>query len=503
MESKSFEANIKKNKDEGFVEKFIDSLIYVNGLEEARVFEEVILEDGSEGYVFSIDRDHVICLLTTSKIIKKGTRVSRSDKLVEIRLGEGLKGKVINPFGESLDKSNPVMNCNEFRILDSEVPTIKDRAIIDENLHTGVTVVDMMIPLGKGQRELIIGERNTGKNWFANAVIKSLSKTGMICIYCGIAKKKAKVESVLKELGEYEFANNIISVVTYANDPLGKIYLAPYAAMTIAEYFKDLDQDVLVVYDDLGAHAKAYREISLLCKRFPGRNSYPSDIFFTHSKLLERAGNFKNKSKNISITCLPMVETVGGDISGYVQTNLMSMTDGHIYFDIDLFNQGVRPSINYFLSVTRVGRQTQSAIKYKINRELSNILSLYEKTKAFIHFGAEISEGVRLNLRLGERLLQFFDQTGDVLVPSNIQVLVFTLIWSQKWDKYSKDQVQNEVKRIIYLYENDSDFMKIVDELVSVSADLNNFLENYSKYEEKLKDKLFPKLKSKWKHQEF
>lgn len=192
-----------------------------------------------------------------------------------------------------------------------------------------------------------------------------------------------------------------------------------------------------------------------------------------------------------------MVETVGGDISGYVQTNLMSMTDGHIYFDIDLFNQGVRPSINYFLSVTRVGRQTQSAIKYKINRELSNILSLYEKTKAFIHFGAEISEGVRLNLRLGERLLQFFDQTGDVLVPSNIQVLVFTLIWSQKWDKYSKDQVQNEVKRIIYLYENDSDFMKIVDELVSVSADLNNFLENYSKYEEKLKDKLFPKLKSK------
>jgi len=184
---------------------------------------------------------------------------------------------------------------------------------------------------------------------------------------------------------------------------------------------------------------------------------------------------------------------MGGDISGYVQTNLMSMTDGHIFFDIDMYNQGVRPAINYFLSVTRVGRQTQSAIKYKINRELSNILSLYEKTKAFIHFGAEISEGVRLNLRLGERLLQFFDQTGDVLVPNNIQILVFVLIWNQRWDSYGKDQIQNEVKRLIYLYENDTDFMKIVDELASVSTDLNNYIENFSRYEDKLKERVFPK----------
>jgi F-type H+-transporting ATPase subunit alpha len=493
MHTNSFEYNLKHTKDEGFVEKIVDSLLYVNGLNHARVFEEIILEDGSKGFVFSIDRDHVVCLLTSHVSVSKGVKVSRSNKLVEVSLGDGLKGKVVNPFGISINKNNPTVNCTESRILDSDVPTIKDRAIIDENLNTGVTVVDMMIPLGKGQRELIIGERNTGKNWFVNSAIKSLSKNGMICIYCGISKKKAQLEGILKDLGSYEYSNNIISVVTYANDPLGISYLAPYSAMTIAEYFKDKGQDVLVVFDDLGSHAKIYREISLLCKRFPGRNSYPSDIFFTHSKLLERAGNFKHKSKSVSITCLPMVETVGGDISGYVQTNLMSMTDGHIYFDIDLFNQGVRPAINYFLSVTRVGRQTQSPIKYKINRELSNILSLYEKTKAFVHFGAEISEGVRLNLRLGERLLQFFDQTGEVLVPNNVQILVFTLIWSQKWDRYTKDEVQNEVKRLIYLYENDTNFMKVVDELSSVSTDLNNFLDNYSKYEVKLKEKLFPK----------
>jgi len=253
--------------------------------------------------------------------------------------------------------------------------------------------------------------------------------------------------------------------------------------------------DTLIVFDDLGVHAKVYREISLLAKRFPGRNSYPSDIFFTHSKLLERAGNFKTKGKNVSITCLPIVESVGGDISGYVQTNLMSMTDGHVFFDIDLYNKGVRPAINYFLSVTRVGRQTQSPIKYKINKELSNILSLYERTKQFIHFGAEISEGVKLNLRLGEKLLNFFDQTGDVLVPSNVQILVFSLIWGQRWDTYDQREVQNEVKRIIYLYENDRDFMKIADEMSAISQDLNSYLENLAKYESKISNKLFPKKK--------
>ena len=173
----------------------------------------------------------------------------------------------------------------------------------------------------------------------------------------------------------------------------------------------------------------------------------------------------------------------------------MSMTDGHVFFDIDLYNKGTRPAINYFLSVTRVGRQTQSPIKYKINKELTNILSLYERTKQFIHFGAEISAGVRLNLRLGERLLNFFDQTGDVLVPSNVQILVFCLIWSQRWDGYERSDIQNEVKRIIYLYENDRDFMKLTDELSSISTDLNEYLNNYSKYEAKLSERIFPKKK--------
>jgi len=490
-----FEENINNTQEVGVIEKIIESLIYVDGLPGARVYEEILTEDGAKGFVFSVDRDHIICLLTSNVKPRKGVRVSRKGDLIRVRVGNGLLGHIIDPYGNSLEKANPISNAKEFRILDSDVPTIKDRAVIDKTLQTGVTVVDMMVPLGKGQRELVIGDRGTGKNWFVNSVIKTQANEGVICIYCGIGKKKSAIESNLKILNTSSGAKNIINLITFANDSLGTIYLAPYAAMTVAEYFKDQGREVLVVFDDLGMHAKVYREISLLSKRFPGRNSYPSDIFFTHSKLLERAGNFRNGESSISITCLPIVESLGGDISGYVQTNLMSMTDGHIFFDIDLYNQGVRPAINYFLSVTRVGRQTQSAIRYKINRELTGILSLYEKTKSFIHFGAEISEGVRLNLRLGEKLNQFFDQTGDVIVPTNVQILVFSLIWSQRWDSYDKDMIQNELKRIIFIYENDNVFRKLVDDLISDSEDLNSFLQLYLKNESQFTEKLFPRKK--------
>lgn len=490
-----FEENISVTQEVGVIEKIIESLIYVDGLPGARVFEEILTEDGGKGFVFSVDRDHIVCLLTTNDKPKKGIRVSRKGDLYKVRVGPGLLGHIIDPYGNSLEKSNPVSNAKEFRLLDSDVPTIKDRSVIDKSLHTGVTVVDMMVPLGKGQRELVIGDRGTGKNWFVNSVIKTQSKEGVICIYCGIGKKKSAVESNINILKNTPGAKNIINLITFANDTLGSIYVAPYAAMTIAEYFRDQGREVVIVFDDLGMHAKVYREISLLSKRFPGRNSYPSDIFFTHSKLLERAGNFKVGDSSISITCLPIVESMGGDISGYVQTNLMSMTDGHIFFDIDLYNQGVRPAINYFLSVTRVGRQTQTSIRYKINRELTGILSLYEKTKSFIHFGAEISEGVRLNLKLGEKLNHFFDQTGDVVVPTNVQILVFSLIWSQRWDAYDKDIIQNELKRIIFIYENDLAFKKLVDDLISDSEDLNSFLQLYLKNEGLLTEKLFPKKK--------
>jgi F-type H+-transporting ATPase subunit alpha len=490
----TFQKYMLETSEVGYVEKIIESLVYVSGLPGARVFEEIFSEEGHVGYIFSIDRDHVICLMLSSNHLFKGLKVVRTNELIQVRCGEGLLNHVISPLGESLEKGNPIVNTDEYRILDSEVPSISQRSIIDTSLHTGVTVVDMMVPLGKGQRELVIGDRGTGKNWFVNSVIKSQSKEGLVCIYCAVGKKKASIETNLVAIRDSEKPENIISLTTFANDPLGLIYLAPYSAMTIAEYFRDQGRDVLVVFDDLGTHAKVYREISLLCKRFPGRNSYPSDIFFTHSKLLERAGNFKGMNKNVSITCLPIVESIGGDISGYVQTNLMSMTDGHIFFDIDLYNQGIRPAINHYLSVTRVGRQTQTPIRYKINRELNAILSLYERTKAFIHFGAEISEGVKLNLRLGEKLNQFFDQTGSVVVPSNVQILVFSLIWSQKWESYEKEKIQNELKRIIYLYENDQSFSKMVNDMVSDATDLNSFLSLLEKNQDSLQKKLFPEV---------
>ena len=208
----SYSDNLSRTKEEAVVEKIIDSLVYLKGFEKVRVFEEIVFEEGSKGYIFSIDRDHAICLLTTQSQIKKGVKASRSDRLVGINLGESLKGKMINPFGESIDKSNPVSNCKDFRIFDTEVPTIKDRAIIDENLHTGVTVVDMMVPLGKGQRELVIGERGTGKNWFANSVIKSAASSEIVCIYCGIGKKKSALSGIMSSLKNFEFSNHRLPI---------------------------------------------------------------------------------------------------------------------------------------------------------------------------------------------------------------------------------------------------------------------------------------------------
>ena len=211
-----FEENLNVTQEIGVVEKIIESLIYVDGLPGARVFEEILTEDGAKGFVFSVDRDHVICLLTSNSKPKKGIRVSRKGDLVRVRVGNGLLGHIIDPFGNSLDRSNPVSNAKEYRILDSDVPTISDRVVIDKSLRTGVTVVDMMIPLGKGQRELVIGDRGTGKNWFVNSVIKSQSQDGVVCIYCGIGRKKSAIESNLKILKNSTGAKNIINLITYA-----------------------------------------------------------------------------------------------------------------------------------------------------------------------------------------------------------------------------------------------------------------------------------------------
>ena len=353
---------------------------------------------------------------------------------------------------------------------------IEHREKITETFETGVSVVDLMVPLGKGQRELVLGDRKVGKTEFLLQTMLTQAKNGAVCIYAAIGKKKLDIKKAEDFVVKNHIQNSTVIMSSSSTDPLGIIYITPYAAMTLAEYFRDNGYNVFLILDDLFTHAKFYREISLVGKRFPGRNSYPGDIFYTHSRLLERAGNFKTVNGVKSITCFPVVETIESDISGYIQTNLMSITDGHIFFDINLFEQGRRPSINYFLSVTRVGRQTQTKLRWGINRELSSFLTLLEKTQRFIHFGAEVNEGVKSTLSMGDKVLTFFDQPMGKTIPLNVQMFSYSVIWTGVMGEMSSVDVFQFVSKVSKMYIENPQFRTMVDDMISQNEDFNTLL---------------------------
>jgi F-type H+-transporting ATPase subunit alpha len=338
-------------------------------------------------------------------------------------------------------------------------------------METGVALVDLLIPIGKGQRELIIGDRKTGKTQFFIRTILNQSKKGNVCIYASVGKKIPEIKEIVESLNEKGIMQNTIVVASNASDSPGLIFITPYTAMAIAEYFASLGKDVIVILDDLTNHAMYYREISLLAGRFPGRNSYPGDIFYIHSKLLERGGNFKKGS----ITCFPVAETILGDFSAYIQTNLMSITDGHIFFDSELSNLGRRPAINPFLSVTRVGQQANSPLVRQLSRELSSFLINLEEIQSFLHFGAEVSEDIIQKLKLGDRILEFFNQPVDS-IPLNISVLVISMLWIGSWRDQKPSDMRMKIKKMVEDYTSKADIKKKIDDLIVSSDDFNSLL---------------------------
>src|SRR5581483_5765076 len=352
---KDFLTYLKETEEVGYISQVINFLIEIEGLPSARLNELVVFETGEIGRITTIAHKSVEVITFSKTSVKVGTRVTRTNEFLMVGVGDGLLGKTVDPLGASLDPQNPIGKLSELRPIDVTPGGIDTRSRITKPLETGATLVDLIIPLGMGQRELVIGDRKTGKTSFLIQAILTQAKRGTICIYAAIGKKTLDIKKIEELFQKSGIAKNTVVVASSSQDPVGVIYLTPYTAMTVAEYFRDSGRDVLVVLDDLSTHAKFYREISLLGRRFPGRNSYPGDIFYTHAKLLERAGNFKTAKGPVSITCLPVTEAVQGDLTGYIQTNLMSMTDGHIYFDNDLFSKGKRPAVNTFLSVTRVG----------------------------------------------------------------------------------------------------------------------------------------------------
>ena len=474
----------------GFVEEASNSIVYVSGLPRAKTNEIVIFETGIIGIVMSFTLEVVEVLVFSKEPISHGTRVVRTDEFLKVPVGTELLGKIIDPLGDPLTKMDSYKKPVALREINSLASGILSRKTITRQFETGVPIVDLVMPLGFGQRQLIIGDRKTGKTNFLMQTILTQAKQKNICVYAAIGKKRLEIKDAESFLQKHAISEQVVIVATGFDDPIGLSFLVPFSAMTISEHFRDEGYDVLLILDDLTTHAKFYREISLLGKRFPGRNSYPGDMFYTHAKLLERAGNFITPKGEKSITCLPAVETVQGDLSGYIQTNVMSMTDGHLYFDSDLFAKGRRPAINPFLSVTRVGRQTQSNLKRDINRELLSFLTISEKMQNFSHFGAELSESSKITLEVGEKVIKFLDQGPLTTMPINLQIFLFSLFWNNILRNKNIEPTGDEVNKMIETYRTNPAVQRMIDQLIMNTKTFNNMLGLIEKHGEELLSEL-------------
>ncbi|OGH19173.1 MAG: hypothetical protein A2868_00015 [Candidatus Levybacteria bacterium RIFCSPHIGHO2_01_FULL_40_15b] len=472
----TFEDYLKQTGEIGYVEQVVGPIVHASGLPGVRCEELVMFENSEMGQVLSLSENLVEILTFSRYSARVGSRVARTKKAFEMPVGRELLGQIIDPFGRSFDHTKTVPVVRETKNILVKPAGIEKRRTIKRHLVTGVTIVDLLIPLGLGQRELLIGDRKTGKTNFLLAAILSQARRGTVCIYAVIGKRKIDIKKIEDLFVKNNVMKNVIIVSTTSYDPQGLVHLTPYSAMTLAEYFRDQGIDTLLVMDDLSTHAKFYREISLLGRRFPGRNSYPADIFHTHSRLMERAGNFIVGNREVSITVLPIVETNQGDLSGYIQTNLMSMTDGHLYFDASLFSQGIRPAINPFISVTRVGQQTQSPLKRSIARELRSFLTLYQKTRRFLHFGEELNESIKTILATGDNITRFFHQPPSSITHENIQIFLFAMLWSNFWKDEKFDAIKLDCDRWTLMYEENKAFRKNIDNIIASSSHLNELL---------------------------
>lgn len=469
----------------GIVREVNHPIVIVSGLPYTRPHEIVLFETGQWGEVYAIEKDIIEVLVFSKDPIKVGTQITRTNNFLSIPVGKELLGSIIDPLGTPISASFIYKRPKENREIITDVVGIGPRRRITKPLKTGVSIVDIMMPLGKGQKELIIGDRKTGKTSFLLSTIKNQIQNGTICIYGAIGRKKSDIKKLQEFFKKENLEKNIVIVASSSQDSPSLINLTPYSAMTIGEYFRDAGHDVLVVLDDLSTHAKFYREIALIAKRFPGRESYPGDIFYTHARLLERAGNFTHPDKGeVTITCLPVVEIVEGDLTGYIATNIMGMTDGHIFFDSNVYYKGRRPAINLSLSVTRVGRQTQSVLKKEINRELTAFLELYEKMENFSHFGAELSEKIKGILRTGQKIYRFFTQNYMLVIPEEIQLIIFSLIWSKALDDKPDDYIEELQVQILKAYADEKN-RQFFTEIIT-AENLYTLLTNVSKKKEEI-----------------
>ena len=411
----------------GVVISSADGIVQVEGMDKAVYGEIVTFENGAKGMVESVDPGKLgIMLFDGAETVGVGTLVTRSGKRAGIPVGDGFLGRVIDPLGEPIDGKGPV-NAEGYNPIEKQAPGILERQSVDTPLHTGILAIDSMFPIGRGQRELIIGDRQTGKTSIATDAILNQKDTGVLCIYVAIGQKASSIARVAEDLKKHGAMSYTTIVAATASDSAPLQYIAPYAGTALAEYFMGKGKSVLIVYDDLSKHAVAYRAISLLLRRSPGREAYPGDVFYLHSRLLERSCRMRDDLGGGSITALPIVETQAGDVSAYIPTNVISITDGQIFLESALFNAGNRPAVNVGLSVSRVGGAAQTKAMKKANANLRIELAQYKDMESFAQFSSDLDAETRRQLDHGKALMEMLKQPLYQPKSDAEQVVLLTL----------------------------------------------------------------------------
>ena len=443
--------NYKSRVDMGEVGTVVlvgDGIASVYGLRNCVSTELLEFEDGSAGLALNLENDTVsVAILTDKNDIREGTKVKRTGTVLSIPVGESYLGRVVNPLGDPIDGKGPIF-AEAKRPVEAEAPGIIERQSVSVPLQTGIKAIDSMIPIGRGQRELIIVDRQTGKTEIAIDTIINQKDKDVICIYVAIGQKATSIVSLVSDLVREGAMSYTIVVSATAAESAPVQYIAPYSGCAMAEYFREKGKDVLIIYDDLSKHAVAYRALSLLIRRPPGREAYPGDVFYLHSRLLERAACVSPEFGGGSITALPIVETQAGDVSAYIPTNVISITDGQIFLETEMFHNGIIPAINPGISVSRVGGSAQVKAMKKVSGELKLLYSQYRELQAFAQFGSDLDADTRARLHLGERIVEVLKQDRNAPVPVGGQVGIIYAVINGYLNEYEISEIKGYQEKL-------------------------------------------------------
>ncbi len=461
-------------KEVGTVTSVGDGIARIYGLDRVMYNELLEFPNDLYGVALNLEEDSVgAVLLGESHLVKEGDMVKRTHRIMQVPAGPAMVGRVVDPLGIPLDEKGPIQT-DDYMFVERLAPGVVDRLPVKEPLQTGIKAIDAMIPIGRGQRELIIGDRQTGKTAIAVDTIINQKGKDVICVYVAIGQKNSTIAYIVKTLEDHGAMDYSIVVVASASEPSSLQFLAPYSGCAIGEYFRDNGKHSLLVYDDLSKHAAAYREISLLLRRPPGREAYPGDVFYLHSRLLERAAKYNDEHGGGSLTALPIIETQAGDVSGYIPTNVISITDGQIYLEPELFNAGIRPAINVGISVSRVGGNAQIKAMKQVAGQLRLDLAQYRELVTFAQFGTELDKASQSQLDRGERLTEVLKQDQYVPLPVEKQILIIYAGNRGFQDEFDVERIKEYEKKMFEYFEKEqADLIKKIARKKEIDGEMD------------------------------